>query len=190
MALEKARKSGGTIVPLNFLTYEMELDSYDTYKDENLLEEEREYVFRKVKLRKGKKLQKALLEWYKIKYGVMIPRARVFCDGVVLRKNPAHDDGSYLIIEIETVGKWIFKRVDRILVYQAQTKTPLQPGDKITLHLPDDQILNFKPYDLMPLEELDFLICRYLGREPKIHKKRLSNRKLENFLESRNLLKK
>ena len=120
----------------------------------------------------------------------MIPRTRVFCDGVVLRKNPAHDDGSYLIIEIRTEGKWIFKRVDRILVYQAQTETPLQPGDKITLHLPDDQVLNFKPYDLMPLEELDFLICRYFGRESKIHKKRFSNQRLEKFLDSRNLLKK
>ena len=163
----------------------MELDE-SVYEDLELLEKERkEHEFRKIKLYKGKKLQKALIDWYKTKYNVMVPEGKCFFDGIVLKKNPVNDDGTYLVIEVELSGWWIFKRAEYLKVYDVTAEKPLK---HIVIHIPNDLVAKFKPDSTRHLDQLDYLICRYFGREPKIHKKRYRSESIEKFLESRELL--
>lgn len=147
-------------------------------------------ILRRVNLRKGKKLQKALIDWYKVKYKSMVLPGKIFCDGIVLKKNPLNDNGGYIIIEIKLKKFLFFKKLDHIYVYDVNLKHPIKEGEKIVLHLPEDLKIQFIPYYVSALDELDLIICEYFNNKVKILKHRYRAGSIGSFLEKQKLTKK
>lgn len=144
----------------------------------------------KINLNKGKKLQEALVDWYKIKYKALVLKGKIFYDGIVLKKSPTIDDGNYIIIEIRLKKSLFSAKLDQICVYEVSLKKPLKDGEKIILHLPQDLKLQFTPEDVFSLDKLDNIICEYFNKDLMILKKLRPIRSIRDFLDKRKLIKK
>lgn len=144
----------------------------------------------KINLNKGKKLQEALVDWYKIKYKALVLKGKIFYDGIVLKKSPMIDNGNYIIIEIRLKKSLFSAKLDQICVYEVSLKKPLKEGEKIILHLPQDLKLQFTPEDVLSLDGLDGMICEYFNKDLMILKKLRPIRSIRDFLDKRKLIKK